>query len=80
MLPPTLFNILCVPCGAFPGRRKPNTYAGQHAHLHTATGPDTIFYFYLSTHTHTHAQTHTHTLIPLVLPTDVRHNVIIITE
>lgn len=57
------FNILHIPCGAFPGRKKPNTHAGQHAHLHS-TSEVQIYYLHLSAFS-SDLYTHTHTLVPL---------------
>lgn len=50
-LPPAQFHILCILCGAFPDHRKPNTHAGEHAHLLTTTSSDIISL----PHTHTHS-------------------------
>lgn len=67
-LPPAQFHILCILCGAFPDHRKPNTHAGEHAHLLTTTSSDII------------SLPHTHTLIPLIIPPDICHYIIIISK
>lgn len=65
----------------FSGHTKPNTHAGQRAHLHTTTSLDTIILSSYDSVSFSLGHTHTHTLsYPLVIPTDVRHYTIIITK